>query len=254
VSQWIVLYSKEMLEMQRNYKWIWVPLVFILLGIMNPIGTYYLPQLLESNGLSNEILKAIPTPTGAEVMLKTLSQYNTLGILILVLSFMGAVASERLSGSAIMVLVKPVPHLSYITAKWVAMLTLTTVSFVSGYIAAWYYTSLLIGDVGFTEIWKSMLVYLLWLLFVIAITLFYSSLLNSTGAIAFVSLLTLAAISLSTLTFTRFMKWSPGQLSTEAGALVTHDLTITSLWSTLSITVILIMLLNYAAAFISKRK
>jgi ABC-2 type transport system permease protein len=254
MRQWFVLYNKEMLEMQRNYKWIWVPLIFILIGIMNPVGTYYLPQLLEFNGLPNEILAAIPTPTGAEVMLKTLSQYSTLGILILVLSFMGAVASERLSGSAIMVLVKPVPHLSYITAKWVAMFTLTTVSFVSGYMATWYYTGLLIGDVAFTQIWQSLLVYLLWLLFVISITLFYSSLLNSTGAIAFLSLLTLAAISLSTLTFTRYMKWSPGRLSSEAGALVTQDLTNTSLWSTLSVTIILIILLIYAAAFISKRK
>lgn len=254
MNQWIVLYNKEMLEMQRNYKWIWVPLIFILIGIMNPISTYYLPQLLESSGLTKEMVEAISNPSGADVMLKALSQYSTLGILILVLSFMGSIASERVSGSAIMVLVKPVPYLAYITAKWVAMLTLTTVSFITGYLATWYYTGILIGHVAFTQIWQSSLVYLLWLLFVISITLFYSSLFNSSGAVAFLSLLTLVAISLGILPFERYMKWSPGHLTTDAGALVTHELTNTSLWITVSMTVLIMIALIYASAAISKRK
>ena len=38
-----VLLRKEGLENWRNKKWIWVPLVFILLAIMDPITNYYLP-------------------------------------------------------------------------------------------------------------------------------------------------------------------------------------------------------------------
>lgn len=44
------MYNKEMLEMWRSFKWLWVPLVFILLGIMQPVTTYYLPQILEMAG------------------------------------------------------------------------------------------------------------------------------------------------------------------------------------------------------------
>jgi ABC-2 type transport system permease protein len=254
MEQWIVLYNKEMLEMWRNYKWMWVPLVFIIIGMMNPVTTYYMPQLLEANGLTKEVIQAIPIPTGSEIMVKTLSQYSTLGILILVLSFMGTVASERQSGSAIMVLVKPVTHLNYITAKWAAMLSLTIVSFALGYLATWYYSGVLIGEVPFTQIWQSLLVYVLWLVFVISVTLFYSSLFNSTGGIAFLSLLTLAVISLLTSFFPRFTQWSPGRLSAEAGAAVTKGILGTSLWSIVSVTAILIILLICGAAFISKRK
>ncbi|MDG0794039.1 hypothetical protein OMP38_26850 [Cohnella ginsengisoli] len=63
MSQWLVLYAKEMLGMRRSYKWLWLPLVFLLLGIMNPVTTYYMPQLLEASGISAEAAAAIPTPT-----------------------------------------------------------------------------------------------------------------------------------------------------------------------------------------------
>lgn len=254
MNQWIVLYNKELLGMWRNYKWMWVPLVFILLGMMNPVSTYFMPQLLEANGLSKAVIDALPAQTGADIMMKTLSQYNTLGLLILVLSFMGVVASERQSGSAIMVLVKPVTHLTYITAKWASMLSITIVSFGLGYLATWYYTEILIGSVPFTQIWQSFLVYSVWLLFAISVTLLFSSLLNSTGGIAFLSLLTLAGFSLVTSLLERYMKWSPGHLSGDAGALVTKGNLSTNLWLSLSVTAVLIVVMIYGAGIISKRK
>jgi ABC-2 type transport system permease protein len=255
MNQWRVLYRKEMLEMWRNYKWLWVPLVFILLGMMNPVTTYYMPQLLEANGITKEVIQSLPVPTGADILAKALSQYNTLGILILVLSLMGVVASERQNGSAIMVLVKPVTHLSYITAKWAGMISLAIASFALGYIATWYYTGVLIGKVPFTQIWHSFLVYSLWLLFVVTVTLIYSSLLSSTGGIAFLSILTVAVISLSTSFLKRFMKWSPGHLSSDAGNIVSKGAAPTiGLWLSVSVTVVLIIILIYGAAFISKRK
>jgi ABC-2 type transport system permease protein len=43
MSQFLVLFRKEMLELWRSYKWLWVPLVFLFLGIIQPAATYYLP-------------------------------------------------------------------------------------------------------------------------------------------------------------------------------------------------------------------
>jgi ABC-2 type transport system permease protein len=255
MNRWSVLYKKEMLEMWRNYKWLWVPIVFIIIGMMNPVTAYYMPQLLEASGLTKEVIQAIPIPTGADILAKALSQYNTLGILILVLSLMGVVASERQSGAAIMILVKPVTHLSYITAKWAGMFSLTIVSFALGYIATWYYTGVLIGNVPFPQIWQSFLVYSLWLLFIVTITLIYSSLLSSTGGIAFLTILTVAAFSLSTSFLKRFMKWSPGKLASDAGYIVIKGTSTTmNLWLSVSVTTVLILIMIYGAAFISKKK
>ncbi|QGQ99667.1 ABC transporter permease [Paenibacillus psychroresistens] len=254
MTQWLVLFKKENLEMWRNHKWLWVPLVFILLGMMNPVLNFYMPQILEANGIAKEVLLTIPIPTAADTMIKTLSQFNTLGILVLVLSFMGTLASERQNGSAIMVLVKPVAHLSYVTTKWAGMFSLTILSFVLGYLAAWYYTGQLIGDVDFAQVWPSLLIYSLWLLFVLSVTLLYSSMLKSTGGIAFLSLLTVAGFSLSSQLLTRYMKWSPGHLSKAAGDLVTKGSSQNQLWLPIGVTIILIIGLIYGAASISKRK
>jgi ABC-2 type transport system permease protein len=254
MTQWLVLYKKENLEMWRNYKWLWVPLVFILMGMMNPVLNYYMPQILEANGIAKEVLLTIPLPTASGTLVKTLSQYNTLGILILALSFMGTAASERQNGSAIMVLVKPVPHFSYVTAKWAGMFSLTIISFALGYLAAWYYTGQLIGNIVFMQVWQSFLVYSLWLLFVISVTLIYSCLLTSTGGIAFLSLLTLTGFSLLTSIFTRYMNWSPGHLSADAGVLVKKAISQTNLWLPIGVTITMILVMIYGAAVISKRK
>jgi ABC-2 type transport system permease protein len=254
MNQWMVLYRKEMLEMGRNYKWLWVPLVFILLGLMNPVTAYYTPQLLEANGLSAEVIKSLPVPTGTEVMAKALGQYGTLGMLILVLSFMGTVAGERLHGSATLVLVKPVSRLTYITSKWAGMMTLTIVSFVLGYAATWYYTDILIGAVPFDRIWQSLLLYSVWLLFMTTVTLFFSCLLLSSGGIAFLSLLTAAALTLITGLLGRYMKWSPGRLSGEASHLLNSGQAGTGLWLPLVVTALLAALLIYGAAAYAQRK
>ncbi|MDG0794040.1 hypothetical protein OMP38_26855 [Cohnella ginsengisoli] len=102
-----------------------------------------------------------------------MSQYNTLGLLILVLAFMGVVAGEWLSGADMMTLVKPVSHLKLVTSKWASLLTLTFASFVLGYAGTWYYTDILIGDVALSAVAQSCLVYAVWLTLAVTITLFF---------------------------------------------------------------------------------
>lgn len=222
MRQWSVLFGKEMLEMWRNGKWLWVPAVFILLGVMNPVGSYYMPELLKHSGnLPEGTIIQIPMPTGAEVMVKTLSQYGTMGVLILVLSSMGVVAAERSGGMAAMIMVKPVPHFSYISAKWAGLLSLTIVSFFLGGMAAWYYTEVLIGSVSASRVLTGLGIYALWLVFVVSLTLLMSTWLKGGGAIAFVTMLLSAGMSILTGLFSRYAQWSPARLSDLAGGYLT---------------------------------
>ena len=71
MTQWTVLYRKEMTEMARNYKILWIPIVFILLGVMQPVSSYYMPEILDTfGGLPEGTILEMPTPTGAEVLMK----------------------------------------------------------------------------------------------------------------------------------------------------------------------------------------
>ena len=159
IRQWAVVYNKEMLEMWRSFKWLWVPLVFILLGIMQPVSTYYLPQILESaGGLPDGAVIEIPMPTGGQAMAEVLGQYSSIGLLVLVLAGMAIVSGEKQSRTIELIMVRPIRHSSFITAKWAGFVTITLVSLCAGCLSGWYYTELLIGHVDFLNIVQSVLV------------------------------------------------------------------------------------------------
>ena len=50
MNAFITLSKKEISQMTREYKIIWLPIVFILLGLTQPIMMYYLPVILQSVG------------------------------------------------------------------------------------------------------------------------------------------------------------------------------------------------------------
>ena len=218
MSQLGIVWRKEMLEAWRNRKWIWLPIVFVLLGVMEPISTHFMPQILKlSGGLPPGTVIHIPTPSAGEVFTKAQSQYSTLGLLVLVLAFMGSVSNERQYGVLELVLVKRVSHASYILAKWLAASCLTFISLLIGDLFAWYYTVQLIGPLSLGHVLSSAVFYTVWLLLIITLTLFFSVLLQSSIANAFISLVTAAVLSV--LSDVLKWSWSPGSLPSQAGDL-----------------------------------
>ncbi|MCH1625165.1 ABC transporter permease [Fredinandcohnia quinoae] len=255
MSQWIVLFKKEWLEMIRNYKMLWMPLVFILLGIMQPVSSYYLPEILDKAGnLPEGAVFEIPLPTPSEVIVSTLGQYSQIGILVLALAFMGIVVAERNSGVSEIILVKPVSFFNYITAKWVSIAIITIGSFLLGMFASWYYTELLIGEVVFIDFLKGSLVYGLWLLFLVTVILLLSTVLKNSGLVAFLTILVAIALSGITSLFSKWMLWSPARLSTHASQLILTGSPDNSFILVFIITALLIIgFISLAIYFFSKK-
>jgi len=226
-----------------------------MLGIMQPISTYFLPEILEAaGGLPEGAVIQLPEPTGVEVMVKALGNYQTLGLLILVLAFMGTISAERVSGVAGMVLVKPVSHASYITAKWASAVCLTLVATVLGVLGTWYYTEELIGPVSGSAILAGCLLFGLWLMLLVTLTIALSAMMRSSGAIAFVTLLVAAALSIvSSLSGTK-LNWLPGRLTNYAGAAIAQGGMPDGVWGAVICTVIGMILLLYIAVSVFRKK
>lgn len=253
MSTWLLLFRKEMMENARNFKWLWIPLVFLALGITNPITTYYMPEILQASGVSEEAAKLIPMPTTEEILAKSLSQYGTLGLLVLALSFMGIVAGERLSGSAVMVLVKPVRYFDYITSKWAAMTCLTLAAVIVGQLGTGYYMYVLFDENVLIEALVSGLIYALWLIVINTFTLLFSCVMKSQAGIAFVSVAIAAFLTLVTSLLGNVMRWSPSNLTSEAGRFVSEGSAGSGLWLALSTSILFIVVLLGAAITLSKR-
>ncbi|RXJ02604.1 ABC transporter permease [Anaerobacillus alkaliphilus] len=255
MRQWLLLFSKEQKEMLRNYKWIWVPLVFIILGMTQPITSYYLPEILENlGGLPEGAVFEIPVPTASEVLVGTLGQFSQIGILILVLATMGIVASERISGSFVMILVKPVSYTAYLTAKWASIVAFAVSSFLLGYLFSAYYTYILMGEFVVRDMLLGAVVYSLWLIFIMTLVLFFSSIMKSIGAIAFLTLGTTMVLSVITSLLMKYMYWSPARLSTHSNAIITSGNGSEYFWVSLVVTVGFIVALLLLSIQLFKKK
>lgn len=248
-------FSKEVLEMWRNFKWIWVPLTFILLGVSEPLTSYYLPQIMKSvGGLPEGAIFEIPKPTAGAVLASGLSQYSTIGALVIVLGTMGIIAGERKSGVAAMILVKPVSYFSFITSKWAGSLLLVWISLFIGYISTWYYTGQLFDWVPIGEFFQSFVLYGLWLTVILTVTVFFSAALLSPGMAGFISLALALIISILSGALSNLLEWSPSQLTSYAGVLLTGGELPSDTMPAILIALLLIVILLWLSVFLFKKK
>ena len=255
MSQWLTLFQKEILEMWRNFKWIWVPITFILLGVKEPLTSYYLPQIIKSfGGLPEGAVIEIPPPTAGAVLASGLSQYSTIGVLIIVLGTMGVIAGERKSGVAAMILVKPVSYFSYVTSKWAGSLLLVWFSLFIGYLSTWYYTGQLFEWVAFGEFLQSFVLYGLWLTVVLTVTVFFSSSLLAPGMAGFISLALIIVVSIVSGALSHLLEWSPSQLTSYASALLTVGELPDDTMPTSLLAILVIVILLWLSVFLFKKK
>jgi ABC-2 type transport system permease protein len=255
MSQWLTLFQKEILEMWRNFKWIWVPITFILLGVKEPLTSYYLPQIIKSfGGLPEGAVIDIPPPTAGAVLASGLSQYSTIGVLIIVLGTMGVIAGERKSGVAAMILVKPVSYFSYVSSKWAGSLLLVWFSLFIGYLSTWYYTGQLFEWVSFEEFLQSFVLYGLWLTVVLTVTVFFSSALLAPGMAGFISLALTLVVSIVSGALSHLLEWSPSQLTSYASALLIVGELPDDTMPTSLLAILVIVILLWLSVFLFKKK
>jgi ABC-2 type transport system permease protein len=91
---------------------------------------------------------------------------------------------------------------------------------------------------------SSLVVYSLWIVFIVAVTILVGTLLRNSGGIAGVSVLFLSILSIFTTFFPKYMEWSPGNLRAEASSILLEGQWVSSVWfvvfSTLGLSVLLV--------------
>ena len=112
------LLKKEMKELASTYKMLVVPIATIILMVSYPISMKLLPTLLKGE-FPEAVINEIPIPTMNEVLSNVFLNFESLGVLILILISMGTISGERDKSVAAMVLVKPVSRNAYVLSKWV---------------------------------------------------------------------------------------------------------------------------------------
>ncbi|PEW84294.1 hypothetical protein CN445_22440 [Bacillus cereus] len=187
----MVLIKKECVQMLRDFKVIWLPVVFIFLGATQPVVTHYLPSILEALGGGQGITidSSMTAQKGGEVLASTLgSQFDQLGIMILVISMMGVIQTDKANGMLAFILTRPVTVTSYIGGKIVSNYFMVAFSVTIGYFTSYLYVNYLFTAVPFLHMITGLIFYLIWVLFIVSFTTMISAIFYSQGIIALISI------------------------------------------------------------------
>lgn len=192
MNNFIVLIKKEYVQMVRDFKVIWLPVVFIFLGATQPLVTHYLPSILEALGGGQGITidPSMTAQKGGEVLASTLgSQFDQLGLMILAISMMGIIQIDKANGMLAFILTRPVTVTSYIGGKIVSNYLMAAFSVTIGYFASYLYVNYLFTAVPFSHMITGLLFYLVWVLFIVSFTTMISTIFHSQGIIALISII-----------------------------------------------------------------
>ncbi|CAN7317826.1 ABC transporter permease [Paenibacillus sp. LjRoot56] len=253
-----VLMKKEFVQMVREFKVIWLPLVFIFLGVTQPVVSHYLPSILKTLGGAQGITidPSMAAQQGGEVLATTLAaQFDQLGVIIIAISMMGVLQTDKVNGMLAFILTRPVTIVSYIGGKIIANFIFVACSVVLGYLISYVYVNLLFTNVNFVDAIIASLFYLLWVLFMVTFTTMISTIFNSQGIIALISIVFLLGcrIVLGLSTLTDFM--NPASMSKHAmEVLITGAANPNVIWNVLMVLLWIVLTIIVTIFWISSKK
>ena len=112
---------------------------------------------------------------GEDIFMSLLGQYQFIGILVIVLAFMGAISGERKNGTATLLYVRPISFRNYFLSKWIVVNAIVLGSVWLGFMAGWYYIEILFNPVDAGQVFAFIATYSLWIIFVVTVVLALSA-------------------------------------------------------------------------------
>jgi ABC-2 type transport system permease protein len=185
-----VLAAKEMRELLKTLRVIILPAVFLFFGVAGPGVIRLLPVLLENTAAEGFDIP-LPDLGPADGFGQFLELARQMGLLAVVIVYMGIVAGERRDGILATMFVKPIPRHVYLTSRWLVNGVYTLLSFLLGAAIALVYTLILLGRIDIGDAIAATALYSTYVVLVFSWTTFFSAWMKSPPAAAGLSVLPL---------------------------------------------------------------
>lgn len=211
---------KEILEMVRTHRLLVMAVVLIFFGLSSPLLAKIMPEFIGWFPGGEDLAVLIPTPTISDAIAQYVKNLSLFGLLLAYLMTMGAVAQEKERGTAVLMLVKPLPRAVFLLAKFAALALAFLGCMALTGLGGYYYTMLLFGAPDLLA-WV-VLNLMLWLYFLVyvALTLLASTIAKSQTAAAGLGLGGIAVLGVLP-SLPGLGKYLPGQLVTWGTTLFT---------------------------------
>ena len=213
---------KEATEIVRTWR-IWVlPGMLLMFALTGPLLAKYTPEIIGAVGGSQAaaIIKAIPKPTYLDSYAQWAKNLTQIVLFAVIIIYGGLISSERKSGTAVLVLTKPVSRTAFVVAKAFVHAVFLAVAVTLGTLVTWGGTALIFGRADGGPLWGSAMAFLTFGVLFIAIMTLLSSLLGSQAGAAGIGLGVFAVISIAGL-WEPLAKYSPVGLANAPMVLAT---------------------------------
>jgi len=177
--------SKELTEIRRTWRLWVIPGMLVFFGVTSPIIAAITPALVKSMAASQPGVRVqLPPPTALDAFAQFTKNLDQFVLIAIVIAGAGVISSERSSGTAILVLTKPLSRGAFVVTKLVSQVVLLVTATALGTAACLGVTSIIFTGVTVAPV---LTMAALWLLsasiVVVAMTLF-SAAFTSRGAAA----------------------------------------------------------------------
>lgn len=245
---------KEATEIVRTWR-IWVlPGMLLFFALTGPVMAKFTPQIVAAVGGDQlaGLMKALPTPTYLDAYGQWAKNLTQIALFAVIIIYGGLVSGERRSGTAILVLTKPVSRSAFVIAKAAVHAMFLALTVATGTLLTWGVTAVVFGKAPGAALWASALAWLALGVLFIGIMTLLSTLLGSQAGAAGIGLGVFALLSVAGL-WEPLARYSPVALSGASMALAAGKES-AILWPTITSMLLAAVLVAIAAMAFRKRE
>ncbi|MDI6816913.1 MAG: ABC transporter permease subunit [Actinomycetota bacterium] len=207
-----VLLKKDLMEQTRSKKVIILAAIFTFLAVVSPISAKLLPELAKSLSGQSGIVITVPEATFINSVEQFVKNTSQLVIFVLIFVVAGAISDEKTRKTLELVLVKPVSRTSFVLSKFAAYFLTISLGFFASALVCYFYTVSIFESFSLVNFIMVAALTLIYVLLVIAATIFMSTIAKSAAVAGVVGLLSSFVFSSILGLFSATADYSPGYI------------------------------------------
>ena len=213
----MTVWQLERARLLRTRRALALAATFVLLGLVTPVITYYLPDLIKNAGNDDGVQIIVRKQTAIDGISSFTGNVDSLATLIVIVvaaatlcvdahPILAAFYRTRLKAPALLL-----PRYATIT-------TATLLALTAGTLAAWYETAVLLGSLSTSRLLAGLALEALWFCFAIAVVAAYATVIRGVAGTIGAAVATLLALGLPPL-----RTWQPNRLADGLTLALKHE-------------------------------
>jgi len=176
---------KELTEIRRTWRLWVIPGMLVFFGVTSPIIAAITPAMVKSMTASQKgMVVRLPPPTALEAFAQFIKNLDQFILVAIIIAGAGVISRERSSGTAILVLTKPLSRGAFVVTKILAQVFLVITATALGTAACLVVTSMIFTVVTVAPLAAAVALWLLYAALLVVVMTLFSAAFKSRGASA----------------------------------------------------------------------